>query len=183
LDLGTNYCDFSILTLEGKSRVFGRGLQHPHVVPFLGTEVSDDGSSILIFMEYARDGNLAEYARRDGGLGEVEAGWCLEQVVYGLSYLHNNRIIHRDIKGANCLVYFLGEGGDRGGSSGNFSKHLRPRIKLADFGSAKALASMVTATGENRTLQGTVNWMPPEVCRVPQNTQPTKRNKETGLMT
>ena len=141
--------------------------------------MSDDGSRILIFMEYARDGNLAEYARRDGGLGEVEAAWCLEQVVYGLSYLHNNRIIHRDIKGANCLVYF-GERGDRAGSPEIVVKQRRPTIKLADFGSAKALASMMTATGENRTLQGTVNWMAPEVCRKTPNQQKTHL-REAGV--
>lgn len=36
-------------------------------------------------------------------------------------------------------------------------------MKLADFGASNTLAMLTTLTGENRTMQGTVNWMSPEV--------------------
>lgn len=64
--------------------------------------------------------------------------------VQGLAYLHENGIVHRDIKGANVLVT---TGGD---------------IKLADFGASKRLQAMRTLTGF-KSVHGTPFWMAPEV--------------------
>lgn len=113
------------------------GLRHPHIVPFLGTEMSDDGSSILIFMEFARDGNLGEHAQKQGGLDEAEAGWCLEQVTHGLAYLHGNRIIHRDIKGANCLLFQAALEGTSASLTYSAKSHGRlPRVRSVNGGSS-----------------------------------------------
>lgn len=66
------------------------------------------------------------------------------QVLEGLEYLHENRIVHRDIKGANVLA----------DSAGN--------VKLADFGASKRLQTIKTMTGF-KSVQGTPYWMSPEV--------------------
>jgi len=55
-----------------------------------------------------------------------------------------NRVVHRDIKGANVLVDNKGV------------------CKLADFGSSKVIYKN---SDQMQSLHGTVNWMAPEVIR------------------
>ena len=67
------------------------------------------------------------------------------QLLVGLKYLHEQQVIHCDIKAANILV------DDRG------------TIKLADFGSSKRLDSMGMINNGNLSLRGTPYFMAPEV--------------------
>ena len=56
---------------------------------------------------------------RFGSLDERTVAHYTRQITHGLEYLHNNGIIHRDIKGANIMVTSKGV------------------VKLIDFGCAK----------------------------------------------
>ena len=60
----------------------------------------------------------------------------MRQVLEGLVYLHEQGVIHRDIKGANILT-------NKDGC-----------VKLADFG----VASKATATSSNDTVVGSPYW-------------------------
>ena len=72
-------------------------------------------SSVLV------QGSVYQHLRDIGPLNEILARKYTRQILEGVAYLHDNRIVHRDVKGANILR----------GSFGN--------IKLADFGASKRL--------------------------------------------
>ncbi|KAG2023121.1 STE/STE11 protein kinase, variant 2 [Coprinopsis cinerea AmutBmut pab1-1] len=95
-------------------------LHHPNVVEYYGIEVHRD--KVYIFEEYCQGGSLAALLEH----GRIEDERILQlytvQMLDGLSYLHSQGIVHRDIKPDNILLDQLG------------------RIKFVDFGAAKILA-------------------------------------------
>ncbi|MCJ1388330.1 ATP binding [Xylographa bjoerkii] len=128
-----------------------RDLQHPHIVQYLGSNSDDEHFNI--FLEYVPGGSVAAMLITYGHLQEPLIRNFVRQILDGLSYLHGQDIIHRDIKGANVLV----------DNKGN--------IKISDFGISKrveASALLHPAKGghvHRPSLQGSVFWMAPEVVK------------------
>jgi len=120
-------------------------LQHEHIVRYLGSQI--ENNRINIFLEYVPGGSIRHILSTFGPLPEPLVRTYTRQILLGLEYLHSNRAIHRDIKGANILVDTLGN------------------IKLADFGCSKIYEEVVSQTGNNRSVRGTPYWMAPEVIR------------------
>ena len=96
-------------------------LQHPHIVEYIDmeTKIKKGRVYINIFLEYVPGGSIESLINKFGQLSEQVVQSYTKQMLSGLIYLHNNNILHRDIKCANMLV-------DVSGS-----------VKLADFGSSK----------------------------------------------
>eukprot|EP01064_Diplonema_japonicum_P010357 TRINITY_DN17617_c0_g1_i1.p1 TRINITY_DN17617_c0_g1~~TRINITY_DN17617_c0_g1_i1.p1 ORF type:complete len:1053 (+),score=145.99 TRINITY_DN17617_c0_g1_i1:42-3161(+) len=122
-------------------------LDHPNIVKLQGTYRGPD--YVYIIMEYMAGGSVAAMARTYGGTNRglettIVQGFT-RQILAGLSYLHSNNIIHRDIKGDNIFC------DDRGG------------VKLGDFGASKFLVepSSMAKSG----LKGTVLFFAPEVIK------------------
>jgi mitogen-activated protein kinase kinase kinase len=71
-------------------------LHHPNVVEYYGIEVHRD--KVYIFEEYCQGGSLASFLEHgrveDEGITQVYTMQMLE----GLSYLHSQNIVHRDVK-------------------------------------------------------------------------------------
>ncbi|KAG2389607.1 hypothetical protein C9374_014167 [Naegleria lovaniensis] len=120
-----------------------KGLRHENIVQYYGAEVN--GTTLNIFLEFVPGGSVSSLLRRYGRLSEDVTRQYTIQMLKGLKYLHDNRIIHRDIKGANILVSVEG------------------KIKLADFGASRKIQDIMTLSTEFKSLTGTPHFMAPEV--------------------
>ena len=69
----------------------------------------------------------------------------MEQILSGLSYLHEKNLMHRDIKPENIFIT---------------KEEDRYCLKIGDFG----LATEVTDDEDHETVCGTLNYMSPEVA-------------------
>jgi serine/threonine protein kinase len=123
-----------------EARVAG-SLSHPSIVTV--HDFFENEGTPYIAMEYVPGGTLRPQV---GGLSLAQTAGMLESVLAGLAHAEQHGIVHRDIKPENLMVASDG------------------RVKIADFGIAKATgalqtASLRTATG---TTIGTPNYMAPE---------------------
>lgn len=80
-------------------------LNHEHIVRYLGAEASD--TSFNVFLEYVSGGSISSVLRKFGRFDEELVQTMTVQILYGLEYLHDRNIIHRDIKGANGKELYL----------------------------------------------------------------------------
>jgi len=122
-------------------------LQHPGILPVYDFG-QDDGKTYLV-MRLMSGGSLAGELRL-GAVPMQRALQLVKQIASALDYAHQRGIIHRDLKPTNILVTEVdGE----------------PRVKVIDFGLAKALhgrltdASLFTRIG---VVVGTPAYMSPE---------------------
>src|SRR5215212_6890644 len=123
-----------------ESRVAG-SLSHPNVVT-VHDYFQHEGTP-YIAMEYVERGSLRPFL---GRMSMAQIGGVLEGLLAGLAHAEQHGIVHRDLKPENLMVTSDG------------------RVKIADFGIAKATRQMqtgafLTATG---TTVGTPAYMAPE---------------------
>jgi serine/threonine protein kinase len=95
---------------------------------------------VLCCPRFCENGSLHNISKRFGKFPESLVAVYISQVLEGLMYLHDQGVIHRDIKGANILT-------NKDGT-----------VKLADFG----VASNTTSVNDGAVV-GSPYWMAPEV--------------------
>ncbi|KAK9470484.1 kinase-like domain-containing protein [Dipodascopsis tothii] len=116
-----------------------KNLKHPNIVEYRAFVKDDD--CLYMILEYCENGSLRSIYKRFGKFPETLVALYIAQVLEGLVYLHDEGVIHRDIKGANILT-------DKSGV-----------VKLADFGVA-------TRAVDDFQVVGTPNWMAPEIIEL-----------------
>uniref|UniRef100_A0A665W602 Serine/threonine-protein kinase PLK n=1 Tax=Echeneis naucrates TaxID=173247 RepID=A0A665W602_ECHNA len=117
-----------------------RALHHRHIVHFY--HHFEDKENIYILLEYCSRKSLAHILKARKVLTEPEVRYYLRQIVSGLKYLHEQEILHRDLKLGN---FFVSESMD---------------LKVGDFGLA---AKLEPAGNRRKTICGTPNYLSPEV--------------------
>jgi len=117
-----------------------KGVSHAHLVKLFS--YFEDSNFVYIVLELCRKRSLMELHKRRKAVTEPESRYFVHQILLGCKYLHDNKIIHRDLKLGNVFL--------------NDSME----VKIGDFG----LATKVDYAGERKkTLCGTPNYIAPEV--------------------
>lgn len=123
-------------------------VEHPNILPIYDAGVEDD--YFYIVMQYAPDGSLADCIRgrsRRKLTLPLDAALTVDiisQVASALQFIHDKKLVHRDVKPANVLTQESPDG--------------RWRMLLADFGVARGLDN----TSQRTQVTGTFTYMAPE---------------------
>jgi len=118
-----------------------KNLNHANIVKYHGSVRGQD--SLYIILEYCENGSLHSICKNFGKFPENLVSFYTAQVLQGLLFLHEQGVIHRDIKGANILTTKEG------------------LVKLADFGVATKQQGLAEGS-----VVGTPYWMAPEVIEL-----------------
>uniref|UniRef100_A0A8C8H1U8 Mitogen-activated protein kinase kinase kinase 2 n=3 Tax=Oncorhynchus TaxID=8016 RepID=A0A8C8H1U8_ONCTS len=122
-----------------------KNLCHERIVQYYGCLRDSNERTLSIFMEYMPGGSIKDQLKSYGALTENVTRRYTRQILEGVSYLHSNMIVHRDIKGANILRDSVGN------------------VKLGDFGASRRLQTICLSGTGIKSVTGTPYWMSPEV--------------------
>ena len=113
-----------------------KGINQKNLVKYYGVEIHRE--ELLIFMELCSEGTLESLVELSGGLHEGLTRRYTIQLLSAVETLHENLVVHRDIKTANIFMT----------NDGNC-------LKVGDFGSAVKIQAAQTMAGELKGYVGT----------------------------
>lgn len=117
-----------------------KSLHHKNIVQFYS--FFDDPQNVYIILELCKKRSMMELHKRRKIITDFECRYYIFQILDGLKYLHDRKIIHRDLKLGNL---FLNDD---------------LMVKIGDFG----LATTISYDGERKkTICGTPNYIAPEI--------------------
>ena len=118
-------------------------LKHKYIVQYYG--IHHDNNSVSLLMEYVKGGSIFDLIKKGALKEKVVSRYC-RQILEGLAYIHESKIVHRDLKCANILLDECNN------------------CKLADFGISKHAKDIKSMDG-CKTVIGTPYWMSPECIK------------------
>lgn len=129
-------------------------LNHPSIVAVYDTGeetvTSHTGREIAlpyIVMEYVKGRTVSELLKNGDALPIGEAVQVVVGVLSALEYSHREGIIHRDIKPGNIMLTQEG------------------KVKVMDFGIARAIADSAATMTQTNSVVGTAQYLSPEQAR------------------
>lgn len=115
---------------------------HPNIISYY--HAFEYQSCIYLALEYMQNSLYEVITENEGNIPEKQIAYICMEILQGLSFMHRQNRIHRDIKSDNILINSKGD------------------IKLGDFG----YAAQLTLEQSNRnTIVGTPSWMAPEIVK------------------
>ncbi|XP_061397586.1 serine/threonine-protein kinase polo-like [Musca vetustissima] len=117
-----------------------RSLNHANIVKFHW--FFQDSFNIYIVLDLCKERSMWELLKHRKTITDYECRYYIYQIIQGVKYLHDNRIIHRDLKLNNIFLNDM------------------LQVKIGDFG----LATRIEYEGERKsTLCGTPDFLAPEI--------------------
>jgi serine/threonine protein kinase len=120
---------------------FHQKIDHPNIIRFYDYQKNDEQKKVLIALEFAENGDLFNFLNKKGALEEKLACKFFVQTALALNYIHQFKMIHRDVKPENILL----------------DKQLN--AKLCDFG----WSAEYDENTKRQTICGTYEYMAPEI--------------------
>ncbi len=136
-----------VARFEREARSAAR-LSHHNVVAVF--DQGEDHGTLFLVMEYVPGRTLRDLIRAEAPMDPGHALAVIEPVLAALAAAHDAGMIHRDVKPENVLL-----GTDADSDAG--------RIKVADFGLARAVNAETQHTATGGVLIGTVSYLSPEL--------------------
>lgn len=119
-------------------------LRHPNIVQLYG--ICTEPGHYCMVMQYMTNGSLYNFLHSSHSLGWAQRWNIALDIGRGISHLHSQHILHRDLKSPNVLLE------ERDGEL---------HAKITDFGLAKVKTE--TRTSTYASPMGTLPWMAPEI--------------------
>ncbi|KLO14139.1 kinase-like protein [Schizopora paradoxa] len=113
-------------------------LNHPNILPLLGYVMN--GKYPALVSKWMKKGSLRGYIEAHPDLPKI---LMVTGIAAGLTYLHNQNVVHSDLKGENILISDMGQ------------------PLLADFGISRVMNAGGISSSDSIT--GTVNWLAVEL--------------------
>jgi serine/threonine protein kinase len=123
-------------------------LKHPNIVPIVDSGVTANAAYLVMDL---LEGETLAHRLKSGPLSIPTAVSILRQLLLALGYVHEQGLVHRDVKPANVFLELAGTG-------------KASQVRLLDFGLAKFVAPEVGDRALTRAGQvfGTPSYMAPE---------------------
>ncbi|KAJ6449560.1 hypothetical protein C8R45DRAFT_1114611 [Mycena sanguinolenta] len=134
-------------------------LKHPNIVPLIGIDSTTFSPSRALVSLWMPLGSVLAYMRENSPSSPY-AGDLLNDVIQGLTYLHDLDIVHGDLCGRNILINKYG------------------RACLSDFGLAGFI--QLDHSIKSPTRGGSTRWMAPELL-APTPNHPFRRTRESDV--
>ncbi|CAG9859253.1 unnamed protein product [Phyllotreta striolata] len=136
--------------VEEEYRILRDFSNHANVVDFYG--IFKKNNEIWFVLEPCDGGSVIDLVKRlfakNRRMVEEHIAYVIKETLRGLIHLHENKIVHRDVKGSNILLTKEGE------------------IKLSDFGLSKIRSS---SDERMSVILGSPSWMAPELVNIGSN--------------